>query len=1028
MDDTIFATAFASVYLGDARLAAHATGAIAVWLWSADGARILWANPAGCAALGAKNSQALRERMFPIGDPARAHIERLAETLPEGGGARLFRLRGFAGAAWGSLTCSCARFDLGRTRGILVIATEPVGAELPLAERVRRLGFPETADIAAYEPGGAMLFATAAAERRLAGAPGLDAIGAASLAAAALAAGRAGGDTGIGPMVLQRIGSGAGTVLLAGFFDPVAEPAAVLPQPPKATAPEPRSSPTLRRHPLRFVWQMDTAGRFCLGSEEFAGIIGTGVAIVSGRPWSEINAELGLDPAGRVALAITSHETWNNITISWPVEGSDERLDVELAGLPSFDRSRNFLGYRGFGVCRDIARIERLAAARQLATAATALPAAAIAPAPPPRLREPAATEALTASPQAAAPAPIAPNVVRFPGAGSFADLRAAEPDSPALSAGENRAFHELARQLTVRLQADLAPEDPRPPLPENLSVTAPAGRLSPAAQMPARAAAWMFDEARPVFAADDHPLLNRLPVGILVYRYEALLFANRAFLAWTGYPDLQALTMAGGLDALFLDAGVGALADSGEGGRRLAITTRDGDRVPVEGRLFAIHWDGESAFAVMLFKTAAHEQVRAAETALEQAHARSHELTMLLDRVADAVLVVDCAGTVVSGHGGGKAWFGRSGHGPAGAAFDSLFAPDARSAAAAQLARVAREGGAVSAELTVLAGNGELRPMMATIAPLENGSEPSGSAPSGSERPAPGRLSVVLRDLSVRKRTERADAVAPPPATAAALDKAKALAKLCHDARSPINSILGFCDIMLAERFGPIGSDRYREYLRDVRASGAQVMSLIADAAGLAEIMAGTSRLSLVRISLNEAVSACVTEQQGAANEARVVIRTALSPGLPPILADAEAVRSMIVSLLSHARQTTRPGGQVIVSTGRSAQGLVVLRVRDNGEGLNEKAIEAALQASPQPPSDPWDPGTWDAGAQTSGLTLAKALAEANHARFAITSKPNQGSLFEVTFAAKPDTAAPMPDRRAAGDDAGMKPVEGNR
>ena len=57
---------------------------------------------------------------------------------------------------------------------------------------------------------------------------------------------------------------------------------------------------------------------------------------------------------------------------------------------------------------------------------------------------------------------------------------------------------------------------------------------------------------------------------------------------------------MAGGLDALFRDAGVGALADSGEGGRRLAIATRDGDRVPVEGRLFAIHWDGESAFAVV--------------------------------------------------------------------------------------------------------------------------------------------------------------------------------------------------------------------------------------------------------------------------------------------------------------------------------------------------------------------------------------------------------------------------------------------
>ena len=291
----------------------------------------------------------------------------------------------------------------------------------------------------------------------------------------------------------------------------------------------------------------------------------------------------------------------------------------------------------------------------------------------------------------------------------------------------------------------------------------------------------------------------------------------------------------------------------------------------------------------------------------------------------------------------------------------------------------------------------------------------------------------MVLRDLSVRKRAERAEAVAPLPAQAAALDKAKALARLCHEARSPINTILGFCDIMLAERFGPVGSERYREYLRDVRASGAQVMSLIADAAELAEIMAGTSRLLPVRISLNEVVNSCVSEQQGAASEARVVFRTALSPGLPPVLADAEAVRSMIVSLLGQARRTTRPGGRVIVSTGRSADGLVVLRIRDNGEGLNEKAIEAALRASPPSSSDPWDAGTlntgtWDAGAQTSALMLANALAEANHARLIITSKPQQGSLFEVSFMTRPDSAAPAPDRRAAGGDTGTTPVDGNR
>src|SRR6516165_9184032 len=139
MDETIFA----SVYAGDARLAVHATDAVAVWLWSADGARILWANPAGFAALGARTSQALLERRFAIGHLARTQIERLGDSLPPDGGARLFRLRGIGGGTWSPLTCSCSRFDLGRTPGILVAATEPVGAEVPLGERVQRLGFAE---------------------------------------------------------------------------------------------------------------------------------------------------------------------------------------------------------------------------------------------------------------------------------------------------------------------------------------------------------------------------------------------------------------------------------------------------------------------------------------------------------------------------------------------------------------------------------------------------------------------------------------------------------------------------------------------------------------------------------------------------------------------------------------------------------------------------------------------------------------------------------------------------------------------
>ena len=123
--------------------------------------------------------------------------------------------------------------------------------------------------------------------------------------------------------------------------------------------------PLERRHPLRFVWEMDVDGRFTLGSDEFTTVIGPNASITLGRSWNEIAVELGLDPEGHVARAIASRDTWSGITVYWPVAGSSDRLKIELSGLPVYGHNRTFLGYRGFGVCRDIERLAMLAAERR---------------------------------------------------------------------------------------------------------------------------------------------------------------------------------------------------------------------------------------------------------------------------------------------------------------------------------------------------------------------------------------------------------------------------------------------------------------------------------------------------------------------------------------------------------------------------------------------------------------------------------------------------------------------------------------
>jgi signal transduction histidine kinase len=113
-------------------------------------------------------------------------------------------------------------------------------------------------------------------------------------------------------------------------------------------------------------------------------------------------------------------------------------------------------------------------------------------------------------------------------------------------------------------------------------------------------------------------------------------------------------------------------------------------------------------------------------------------------------------------------------------------------------------------------------------------------------------------------------------------------------------------------------------------------------------------------------------------------------------VIADEGSVRQIVLSLLSNSIGLAGPGGQVIVSTALAEQGQVVLRVRDTGTGLNEQELGAATDPFRHPP-----PAGRESDGSGLGLPLAKALAEANRASFAIKSTPNVGTLVEVSFPA---------------------------
>ena len=256
-------------------------------------------------------------------------------------------------------------------------------------------------------------------------------------------------------------------------------------------------------------------------------------------------------------------------------------------------------------------------------------------------------------------------------------------------------------------------------------------------------------------------------------------------------------------------------------------------------------------------------------------------------------------------------------------------------------------------------------------------------------------KFCAVLRDITHWKNVEAELTAARQTAEAANLQKSEFLAKISHEIRTPLNAIIGFSEMMMSERFGPIGNQRYRDYLHDINVSGGHLMSLINDLLDLSKVEAGKLDLSFEEVRVNAAIQECVALMQPQANRERIIIRTSLASDLPNVVADQRSVRQILLNLMSNAVKFTRAGGQVIVSSTLEESGEVAVRIRDTGIGMSEKDIEAALKPFRQVAISPQDrrQGTG------LGLPLTKALVEANRATFTIESALDQGTLVKITF-----------------------------
>ncbi len=258
----------------------------------------------------------------------------------------------------------------------------------------------------------------------------------------------------------------------------------------------------------------------------------------------------------------------------------------------------------------------------------------------------------------------------------------------------------------------------------------------------------------------------------------------------------------------------------------------------------------------------------------------------------------------------------------------------------------------------------------------------------------------VTLRDVTESKRLERAMRAAKQTAEHANRMKSLFLANMSHELRTPLNAIIGFAELMDSEIFGPLGHEKYKEYLNHISQSGSHLLELINDLLDLSKAEAGKLELHQERFDLAKVLRETADVMESRATTGKVALGVDIPRDAMPIKADRLKIRQILLNLLSNAVKFTPPGGEVKISAKLGQDKQIVIMVADTGVGMPPDQIPKAFAAFTQI-ENAWTKKL--AEGSGLGLALTKRLVELHGGTIKLTSDVGVGTTATVKLPAKP-------------------------
>lgn len=183
----------------------------------------------------------------------------------------------------------------------------------------------------------------------------------------------------------------------------------------------------------------------------------------------------------------------------------------------------------------------------------------------------------------------------------------------------------------------------------------------------------------------------------------------------------------------------------------------------------------------------------------------------------------------------------------------------------------------------------------------------------------------AALNDITVRHMLEQTMQAAEAESRETKKRSEHFFSNVNHDLRTPLTHIIGFSELMKNEQFGPIGTQRYRDYANDIHSSGTMLLDMIEDLLGIAEAESDKIDLTDEICNIGQLVEIAVTSQRGRADSLDVKLEIDCPAKLPGLRGDARRLRQGLFRLIAEAIHFAHRGSTLKLSIGESLNGITV-------------------------------------------------------------------------------------------------------